>query len=82
MSHGPPAATAAFQAPRAAGLTIRAIAAAPGRVHSLLWCCASPALALDVGQALGELAISDPDNIHATYVPVPPVVAPAHDGAS
>jgi hypothetical protein len=40
------------------------------------------ALALDVGQALGELAVSDPDNIHATHVPVRPVVAPAHDGAS
>jgi len=40
------------------------------------------ALALDVGQALGELAISDPDNIHAAHVPVRPVVAPADDGAS
>jgi hypothetical protein len=39
-------------------------------------------LALDVGQALGELAVSDPDNIHAAHVPVRPVVAPAHDGAS
>jgi len=39
-------------------------------------------LALDVGEAFGELAISDPDNIHATHVPVPPVVAPAHHGAS
>ena len=44
--------------------------------------CCGVALALDVSQALGELAISDPDNIHATYVPVRPVVAPAHDGAS
>ena len=44
--------------------------------------CGDVALALDVGQALGELAISDPDNIHATHVPVRPVVAPAHDGAS
>jgi RibD C-terminal domain len=44
--------------------------------------CCGVALALDVGQAFGELAISDPDNIHAAHVPVRPVVAPAHDGAS
>ena len=44
--------------------------------------CCGVALALDVGQAFGELAIPDPDDIHATYVPVPPVVAPADDGAS
>ena len=43
--------------------------------------CCGGALALDVGQAFGELAISDPDNIHAAHVPVRPVVAPAHDGA-
>src|SRR5690349_4835586 len=34
--------------------------------------CCGAALALDVGQALGELAISDPDNIHPAYVPVGP----------
>ena len=39
------------------------------------------ALSLDVGQALGELAIPDPDDIHAAHVAVSPVVAPAHDGA-
>jgi hypothetical protein len=44
--------------------------------------CCGAALALDAGQAFGELAISDPDDIHATHVPVRPVVAPAHDGAS
>jgi len=38
-------------------------------------------LSLDIGQALGESAISDPDDVHAAEVPVSPVVAPAHDGA-
>lgn len=36
---------------------------------------------LDIGQALGESAISDPHDVHAADVPVSPVVAPAHDGA-
>jgi cytochrome P450 len=44
--------------------------------------CRGVALALDVGQAFGELAISDPDDIHSAHVPVRPVIAPAHDGAS
>ena len=51
-----------------------------GRLGALV--CCGGALALDVGQAFGELAISDPDNINATHVPIRPVVAPAHDGAS
>ena len=38
-------------------------------------------LSVDIGQALGESAISDPDDVHAADVPVSPVVAPAHDGA-
>lgn len=50
----------------------------PAGRSGLLWW----ALALDVGQAFGELAVSDPDDIHAAHVPVCPVVAPAHDGAS
>jgi SAM-dependent methyltransferase len=50
--------------------------------QSATWLITATRLALDVGQAFGELAVSDPDNIHTTYVPVRPVVAPAHDGAS
>jgi hypothetical protein len=38
-------------------------------------------LSLDIGQALGEPAISDPEDVHAADMPVSPVVAPAHDGA-
>src|SRR6266851_1662797 len=38
-------------------------------------------LTLDVGQALGELAISDADDVDAANMAVSPVVAPPNDGA-
>src|SRR5215467_7801889 len=40
------------------------------------------ASAFDVGQAFGDPAVADPDEIHTAHVPVAPVVAPAHDGAA
>ena len=36
------------------------------------------ALSLDVGQALGDPAISDPDDVHAADMAFSPVVTPAH----
>src|ERR1700745_4114827 len=66
--------------PGSTGALRRARGRTRGRAGATV--CCGVALALDVSQAFGELAISDPDNVHATHVPVCPVVAPAHDGAS
>src|SRR6516164_7950442 len=60
---------------------VRSPGAKPARpaVSLLAWCAV--ALSLDVGQAFGDVAVSDPDDVHAPHVPLAPVVAPAHHGA-
>jgi hypothetical protein len=69
--------SAGYQYHHCGGLGVRREPGSAGR-----WVRCGGALALDVGQALGEPTISDPDDIHAAHMPVCPVVAPAHDGAS
>jgi hypothetical protein len=55
----------------------RAWGAGSGRPAGAL-ACSAVVLPLDVGQAFGELAISDPDDVHTAHVPLAPVIAPAH----
>jgi predicted ATPase len=71
-------AVAGFGFEAAAAHYARALA---GRPAEAIAACGGAALALDVGQTFGELAIPDPDDVDAAHVPVRPVVAPAHDGA-